>query len=113
MERADDGAYLVLGDQALGLGTAFLRIGLVVGEDEADLCVAEAREPGIPRGRQIEIIGIVDDIGRRFERVTGIDADLRIRSGHRIDDADHHFARLREGHAAQGSESRSGGAGHE
>ena len=37
---ADDGADLFLGDQPLGLGAALLRIGLVVGEDQAHLGAA-------------------------------------------------------------------------
>ena len=53
---ADDGADLLLGDQALGLGAALLRIGLVVGEHEADLGAAEARQALALRQRQIEIV---------------------------------------------------------
>ena len=96
-KRADEGADLVLGDQALGLGAALLRIALVVGEHQADLGAAEAGKPGVLRQRQIEIMDVVDDVGRRFERVPGIDADLRIGARQRIDDADHDFGGLRAG----------------
>ena len=53
---ADDGADLFLGDQALGLGAALLRIGLVVGEHEPDLGAAEAGQALALRQRQIEIM---------------------------------------------------------
>ena len=47
---------LFLGDQALGLGAALLRIGLVVGEHEAHLVAAETRQSLAARQRQIEIV---------------------------------------------------------
>ena len=94
---ADDGADLFLGDQALGLGAALLRIGLVVGEHEPDLGAAEAGQTFALRQRQIEIMVLVDDVGRGFERLLGVDADLRAGAGQRIDHTDHHFGSLRAG----------------
>src|SRR5947199_7385548 len=60
---ADDGAYLFLGDQALGLGAALLRIGLVVGEDETHLGAAEAGKSLALCQRQLEIVVLVDQVG--------------------------------------------------
>ena len=74
---ADDGADLFLRDQALGLGAALLRIGLVIGEHETDLGAAETRQALAARQRQIEIVVLVDDLGRGLERLLRIDADLR------------------------------------
>ena len=105
---ADDGADFFLGDQALGFGAALLRIGLVVGEHEADLGAAEAGEALALRQRQIEIVVLVDDVGRGLERLLRIDADLRAGAGQRIDHADHHFGSLRAGRDRQ---QRGGGGG--
>src|SRR5437899_9386901 len=69
---ADDGADLFLGDQALSLGAALLRIGLVVGEHEAELGAAEAGQTLALRQRQIEIVALVDDIERGLVRLLGI-----------------------------------------
>ena len=92
---ADDGADFFLGDQALGFGAAFLRIGLMVGEHQAHLGAAEAGEPLAFRQRQLEIVVLVDQVGRGLERLLRVDADLRAGAGQRIDHADHHFGRLR------------------
>ena len=53
---ADDRADLFLGDEALGLGAALLRIGLVIGEHQAHLGAAETGQPLAARQRQIEIV---------------------------------------------------------
>ena len=92
---ADDRTHLFLGDQALGLGAALLRIGLVIGEHEAHLGAAETGEPLAAGQRQIEIVILVDDVRCRLERLLRVDADLRAGSRQRIDHADHHFGRLR------------------
>jgi len=98
MERAADGDDLVLGDQALGLGAALLRIALMVGEHQLDLGAAEAGKAGVLRRRQVEIMGIVDDVGCGLERVARVGADLGGRSGQRPDAADQDLlAGLREG----------------
>ena len=68
---ADDGADLFLRDQALGFGAALLRIGLVVGEDELDLGAAEARQAFALGQRQIEIVVVVDDLGRGLDTPSG------------------------------------------
>ena len=94
---ADDGADFFLGDQAFGLGAALLRIGLVVGEHEADLGAAEAGQAFALCQRQIEIVILVDDVERGLVRLLGIDAHLGAGAGERIDHADHHFGSLRRG----------------
>ena len=98
---ADDGADFFLRDQALGFGAALLRIGLVIGEHQTDLGAAETGEPFALRQRQIEIVILVDDVGRGLERFLRIDADLRAGAGQRIDHADHHFGGLRAGRDRQ------------
>src|SRR6202030_3003327 len=67
---------------------ALLRVGLVVGEDQLDLGVAEPRQTGILRCQQIEIIGVVDDVGRGLDGMARVDADLRIGAGHRVEHPD-------------------------
>ena len=105
---ADDGADFFLGDQALGFGAALLRIGLVIGEHQADLGAAEAGQALALGQRQIEIVVLVDDVGGGLERLLRIDADLRAGAGKRIDDADHHFGGLR---ARRDRQQRRGGGG--
>src|SRR5207249_6627228 len=83
-----------LGDQALGLGAALLRIGLVVGENKADLGAAEARQTFALCQRQMEIVVLVDDVERGLVRLLGIDAHLGAGAGERIDHTDHHFGGL-------------------
>ncbi len=92
---ADDGANLFLGDQAFGLGAALLRIGLVVGEYEADFGTAETGQAFALGQRQIEIVVLVDDLQRGLIGLLGIDALLGVGAGEWIDDADHHFRGLR------------------
>ena len=94
---ADDRADLLLRDQAFGLGAALLRIGLVIGEYEADLGAAKAGQAFALRQRQIEIVVLVDDIERGLERLLGIDAHLGAGAGERIDHTDHHFGSLGAG----------------
>jgi hypothetical protein len=60
---ADDRAHLLLGDEALGLGAALLRVGLVIGEYETDLGATETGQTLAARQRQIEIEVFVDDFG--------------------------------------------------
>ncbi|OIQ64754.1 hypothetical protein GALL_536940 [mine drainage metagenome] len=92
---ADDGAHLFLGDETFGLGAALLRIGLVIGENEADSGAAKTGQSLAARQRQIEIVFLVDDVGGGLESLLRIDADLRAGPGQRIDHANHHFRRLR------------------
>ena len=94
---ADDGADLLLRDQALGFGAALLRIGLVIGEYKTNLGAAETGQPLALRQRQIEIVVLVDDFSGGLERLLRVDADLRAGAGQRIDHADHHFTGLRAG----------------
>src|ERR1700735_2089407 len=60
---ADDGAHLLLRDQALGLGAALLRIGLMVGEYQAQLGTAQAGQADAPGERKVEVVGVVGDLG--------------------------------------------------
>ena len=94
---ADDGAHLLLRDQALGFGAALLRIGLVIGEHQTHLGAAEAGKPFVFRQRQIEIVFVVDEVGCGLERPLRIDADLRAGAGQRINHANDHFLGLRAG----------------
>ena len=98
---ADDGADLFLRDQALGLGAALLRIGLVIGEYQADLGAAETGQALALGQRQIEIVILVDDVSCGLERLLRIDADLCAGAGQRIKHADHHFGSLRAGRDRQ------------
>ncbi|MGY4297370.1 hypothetical protein ACVWXN_005465 [Bradyrhizobium sp. i1.4.4] len=91
---ADDRGDLLLRDQALGLGAALLRIGLVVGEHEADFCAAEARQTLALGQRQIEIGVLVDDLERGLIGLLRVDALLRAAAGERIDHADHDLGGL-------------------
>jgi len=86
---ADDGADLLLRDQALGLGAALLRIGLVIGEHEADLRTAEARQTFALGQRQVESGVLVDDFERGLIGLLRVDALLSAAAGERIDHADH------------------------
>ena len=52
---ADEGRHLVLRDEALGLGAALLRVGLVVGRDDLQLRAAEARQARSLGERQLEV----------------------------------------------------------
>jgi hypothetical protein len=84
----------------------------MVGENQLDLGVAEPGETGIVRRRQIEIVGIVDDIGRGFHRVARVDTDLCVGAGHREQDSDDDLlAGLSNGASGQtlhGSEGQNG-----
>src|SRR5260370_13439132 len=62
----DDRGDLLLGDQALGFGTALLRVALVIGKNKTNLGAAEARQACVLGERQIEIILVVDDFKRRL-----------------------------------------------
>ena len=88
VERAGDGDDLLLGDQALGLGTRFLRIALMIGKHQLDPGVAEPGEAGILRRRKIEVMGVVDDVDGGFQRMLGVCADLGAGTGERPDRAD-------------------------
>jgi len=48
-----------LRDQALGLGAAFLRVALMVGDDDLDLGAAETRQAFALGERQVEVIALV------------------------------------------------------
>ena len=105
---ADDGTDFFLGDQAFGLGAAFLRIGLVIGEHKTHLGAAKAGQALAARQRQIEVELLVDEFGRSLEGLLRIDADLGARARQRIDHADHHFRGLRTGSYRQQRSARSG-----
>jgi hypothetical protein len=113
---ADDGGDLLLGDQALGLGAALLRVGLVVGEDQPQLGATKRREPRALGADQVERVVVVDDVERGLKSVPGVDADLGAGTRHRIDHADDDLAgRLgldRPGEAG-GSRERHGGGSAE
>src|SRR4029450_1550697 len=78
---ADEGADLLLGDQALRLGPPLLRISLVIGKHQAHLRAAETRKPLALCKRQRKVVVLVDDVRRRLERLLCIDADLRAGAG--------------------------------
>jgi len=104
MERAADRDHLVLRDQSLGLGPPLLRIALMVGENQLDLGAAKARKPGALCRGQIQIMGIVDDVCRGFQRMARTRADLRGRPRQRPDAADQDFlAHLRQGAGSESS----------
>jgi hypothetical protein len=88
----------------------------MVGEDQFDLGIAEPGKAGILRRRQIEIIGIVDDIGRRIHRMTRVDTDLRVRARQREQHPDYDIlTRLGDGRSGQiwqRGEGQKGGAAH-
>ena len=94
---ADEGADLVLGDQALGFGAALLRVALVVGEHQLDLGAAQTRQSLGACQRQVEIILVVDDVKRGFIGLLRVDAHLGAGAGKWIEDADDHFGSFRTG----------------
>jgi hypothetical protein len=61
-----------LRDQAFGLGSANLRIALVIGEDQLDLGALEAGQTAALGKRQIgnAFGAVVDDIGGQLQRVS-------------------------------------------
>src|SRR5260370_30200929 len=63
---ADDRGDLLLGDQALGFGTALLRVALVVGKNKTNLGTAKSRQSRILGEWQIEIVLVVDDFKGRL-----------------------------------------------
>ena len=99
---ADERVHLLLGDHALRFRLAQLRLALVVGEDEPDLGALEAGhalEPLVEGKGQVN--GAVGDVGGDLEHRLVVDAGLRRRASHRVDDAEHDLLRLGGGRARE------------
>ncbi len=99
--------HAFLGDHALGLALADVRLALVVGDYEADLCAAQVGQAASLCQRHVEVGRIVDDLDSGLERRHGVDAHLGDRSAQRIDDADDHFV-LGSGRPAEGQGGKRG-----
>src|SRR5215831_18038444 len=88
----DQRHHFFLGDQALGLGSADLRIALMVAEHQPNLRAYEAWQAGLARQWEIQALGaVVDHLGGELQGVLELQAGRGGGAGERVDCADLDF----------------------